>query len=135
MPLLVKLVDAFFRDTLGRGRETVARIFGRGAFLRKITFFRFFLCLGISRFHPLRRNRRLIQCLYRAFDRISGLNISHTKPPFPEVLRSGHFSSFATTTSLPLAAEYSQVESVMSLSLYSAVTPVSYRASSLHVST
>ena len=41
---------------------------------------------------------------------------------------------FATTTSLPFRAEYSQVERVMSLSPYSALTPVSYRASSLHFS-
>ena len=38
-------------------------------------------------------------------------------------------------TSLPFCAEYSQVERVMSLSPYSAVTPVSYKASSLHFPT
>ena len=61
----------------------------------------------------------------RAFDRISGLYISHRKPPFPEDLRSSQSAFFATTTSLPFWAEYSQVDRVMSLSPYSAVTPVS----------
>ena len=42
------------------------------------------------------------------------------------------YEKLATTTSLPFCAEYSQVERVMSLSPYSAVTPVSYKASSLH---
>lgn len=66
---------------------------------------------------------------------ISGFNISHRKPPFPEDLRSNQPTFFATTTSLPFCAEYSQVERVMSLSPYSAVTPVLYKASSLHFPT
>ena len=70
-----------------------------------------------------------------AFDRIFGFYISHRKPPFPEDLRSNQPTFFATTTSLPFCAEYSQVEMVMSLSPYSAVAPVSYKASSLHFPT
>ncbi len=44
---------------------------------------------------------------------------------FPGRARPYASSSFATTTILPFVREYSQVERVMSLSPYSAVTPVS----------
>ena len=36
--------------------------------------------------------------LYRAFNRISGFNISHRKPPFPEDLLSNQSTFFATTS-------------------------------------
>ena len=53
---------------------------------------------------------------------------------FPSTSAGGEEIFFATTTILPFVCEYSQVERVISLSPYSAETPVSYRESSLHPS-
>ena len=133
LTLLIKLVYAFLRHTLGGIGHLIRSVLGSRAFIDIIALFRLVLCLGISGFHTLRSNSGFVNGLNRTLDRISGLYISHTKPPFPEVLRSHQDTFFATTTSLPFCAEYSQVESVISLSPYSALTPVSYRASSLHL--
>ena len=132
LPLLIKLMDTLVLYAVSRIGHLIGSVLGGRAFLRIIALLRLVLCFGIGRFHTLRSNRRLVNGLYRTLDRISGLYIRHTKPPFPEVLRSYQDTFFATTTSLPFWAEYSQVERVMSLSPYFALTPVSYRASSLH---
>ena len=109
----------------------VGGVLGGRAFLRIIALLRLFLGLGVGGFHALRSDSRLVDSLDGAFDRIPCLNLCHREPPFRRyavssgVWRSNQSTFFATTTSLPFWAEYSQVDRVMSLSPYSAVTPVS----------
>ena len=135
LPLLIELVDTLVLYTVCRIRNPVSSILSGRVFISVVSLFCPFLYPHIGRLHTLTGYGGFIYGLYCAFDRISGFYISHRKPPFPEDLRSNQPTFFATTTSLPFCAEYSQVERVMSLSPYSAVTPVSYKASSLHFPT
>src|SRR5699024_4903243 len=89
-------------------------------------------CPDIGPFHMLRRCHGFIQYFDILLDVAGFDRSSHRLPSF----RIWDFQIFlATTTSLPLVLEYSQVDRVSSLSPYVDVTPVSSRASSLHCCT
>ena len=79
-------------------------------------------CPDIDPFHMLRRCHGFIQYFDILLDVAGFDRSSHRLPSF----RIWDFQIFfATTTSLPLVLEYSQVDRVSSLSPYVAVTPVS----------
>ena len=84
LSLLVKLIDTLGSHTLSGVGHLISGIFCGRVFLRIAALLCFILCLGISRFHTLRSNSSLINGLNCSFDRISGFNLRHTKPPFQE---------------------------------------------------